>query len=221
MISGELYKQLFVSGSTPGILYGLPKIHKALVPLLPIFSACGTPSYNLAKFLVPVLSPLTKNDYTVTNSYEFVETLSKLNADGTYEGAFMASFDVESLFTNIPLDETIDICMTSLFSTTAQVLGITAKYFRSLLELAVMNSYFIFNDKFYRQKEGVGMGLPLGPTFANIFMCYYEKVWLASCPPNFAPIFYRRYVDDCFLLFRKPSHVDSFLRFLNSKHQSI
>ena len=52
-------------------------------------------------------------------------------------------------------------------------------------------------------------------------MCYYEKVWLASCPPNFAPIFYRRYVDDCFLLFRKPSHVDSFLRFLNSKHQSI
>ena len=63
MISGELYKQLFVSGSTPGILYGLPKIHKALVPLRPICSACGTPSYNLANFLVPVLSPLTKNDY--------------------------------------------------------------------------------------------------------------------------------------------------------------
>ena len=73
----------------------------------------------------------------------------------------MASFDVETLFTNISLDETADICMTSLFSTTTHVLGITAKYFRSLLELAVMNSYFIFNDKFYRQKEGVGMGLPL------------------------------------------------------------
>ena len=65
------------------------------------------------------------------------------------------------------------------------------------------------------------MRLPLGPTFANIFMCYYEKLLLASCPPDFAPIFYRRYVDDCFLLFRNPSHADSFLSFLNSKHLNI
>ena len=65
------------------------------------------------------------------------------------------------------------------------------------------------------------MGLPLGPSFANIFMCYHEKLWLASCPPEFAPIFYRRYVDDCFLLFRDKSHADLFLGFLNSKHQSI
>ena len=186
-----------------------------------IFSACGTPSYNLAKFLVPVLSPLTKNEFTVLNSYEFVDEISKLNVDTSVDGVFMASFDVESLFTNIPLQETIDICIRSLFSTATEVLGITAKYFRSLLELAVMNSYLIFNDKFYRQKEGVGMGLPLGPSFANIFMCYYEKLWLASCPSDFAPIFYRRYVDDCFLLFRDHSHADLFLSFLNSKHRSI
>ena len=65
------------------------------------------------------------------------------------------------------------------------------------------------------------MGLPLGPTFANIFMCHYEKLWLASCPPEFAPMFYRRYVDDCFLLFKDQSHADLFLRFLNSKHENI
>ena len=111
--------------------------------------------------------------------------------DSSANGVYMASFDVVSLFTNIPRQETIDICIMSLSSTAIQVLGITAKYFRSLLELAVMNSYFIFNEKFYFQKEGVGMGLPLGPTFANIFMCHYEKLWLASCPPEFAPMFYR------------------------------
>lgn len=65
------------------------------------------------------------------------------------------------------------------------------------------------------------MGLPLGPTFANIFMCHYEKQWLNSCPPDFAPVFYRRYVDDCFLLFKSHSHADSFLSFLNSKHPNI
>ena len=44
----------------------------------------------------------------------------------------MASFDVESLFTNIPLKETIDITINALFSTATDVLGISAKYFRSL-----------------------------------------------------------------------------------------
>ena len=222
MITGELYKRLFVSGSVPGVLYGLPKIHKALVPLRPIFSACGTAPYNLAKFLVPVLAPLTKNEFTVTNSYEFVNDISKLNSDGVInESMYMASFDVESLFTNIPLKETIDICIRSLFSTATEVLGIPAKFFKALLELSVLNSFFIFNEKLYCQKEGVGMGLPLGPTFANIFMCHYEKLWLTSCPTSFAPIFYRRYVDDCFLLFKDRSHADLFLNYLNNQHRNI
>ena len=65
------------------------------------------------------------------------------------------------------------------------------------------------------------MGLPLGPTFANIFMCHYERRWLDSCPTDFAPLFYRRYVDDCFLLFKDPTHADQFLAYLNSKHCSI
>ena len=65
------------------------------------------------------------------------------------------------------------------------------------------------------------MGLPLGPTFANIFMCHYEKKWLDSCPPDFAPLFYRRYVDDCFLLFNSRSYAASFLSFLNSRHKNV
>ena len=65
------------------------------------------------------------------------------------------------------------------------------------------------------------MGLPLGPSFANIFMCFNEKLWIASCTPEFAPIYYRRYVDDCFILFRDSSHADLFLSFLNSKHRNI
>ena len=52
-------------------------------------------------------------------------------------------------------------------------------------------------------------------------MCHYEKLWLDSCPDDFAPLFYRRYVDDCFLIFKQRSHANSFLRFLNSKHSNI
>ena len=65
------------------------------------------------------------------------------------------------------------------------------------------------------------MGLPLGPTFANIFMCFYEQIWLDKCPTLFKPLFYRRYVDDSFLLFRDESHVSQFLNYLNSQHPNI
>jgi len=93
--------------------------------------------------------------------------------------------------------------------------------FRQLLTLAVCNTFFMFNGKFYKQLDGLGMGLPLGPTFANIFLCFHEKVWLSECPLSFKPVFYRRYVDDTFVLFRDRTHVQLFLDYLNSKHRSI
>ena len=65
------------------------------------------------------------------------------------------------------------------------------------------------------------MGLPLGPTLANIFMCHHEETWLSSCPPEFKPAMYRRYIDDTFLLFKDPSHAPLFLAYVNSKHPSI
>ena len=65
------------------------------------------------------------------------------------------------------------------------------------------------------------MGSPLGPLFANIFLSFHEKSWLADCPSVFKPIFYRRYVDDCFLIFTSRDHVTPFLSYLNSKHPNI
>ena len=66
-------------GSRPGIMYGLCKVHKEEVdgcPLFrPILSALQTPTYNLAKFLVPILDPLTKNEYTVKDSFHFAEEI--------------------------------------------------------------------------------------------------------------------------------------------------
>ena len=217
-ISDGTYNELYASGTTLGILYGLPKIHKVNVPLRPIFRACGTATNALAKFLVPLLSPVAENEFTVKNSYEFVENVQNFQFT---ESMVMASFDVESLFTNIPVSETITIAIDSLFSQCNDIKGIPRKLFRSMLDLAVTNSFFLFNQKLYKQLDGVGMGLPLGPTFTNIFMCFHEKKWLSTCPPDFSPIFYRRYVDDCFLVFNHISHVDKFLTFLNKQHPKI
>ena len=86
-----------------------------------------------------------------------------------------------------------------------------------MLELSVFNNLFLFNGQYYRQIDGLGMGLPLSPTLANIFLCFHENNWLNACPIEFKPIFYRRYIDDTFLIFNDVSHVQKFMDYLNSK----
>ena len=70
----------------------------------------------------------------------------------------------------------------------------------------------------YNVANGVAMGSPLGPSLANAFLTYYEKNWLNNCPQGFKPVFYRRYVDDTFLLFKSNDHLKYFQDFLNSCH---
>ena len=88
----------------------------------------------------------------------------------------MVSFDVENLFTNIPVHETIDICLKYLFpASNSVVLGLSKDFFKTLLEHSVLNSFFLFNSKLYKQIDRLGQGLPLGSTIGNIFMCHHEK----------------------------------------------
>ena len=101
----------------------------------------------------------------------------------------MASLDVQSLFTNIPLDETIDICVTELFSSSDTVEGLSADEFRKLLEIATKESFFLFDNEYYRQIDGVAMGSSLGPVLANMFLRHHEKNWLDSCPTEFKPLY--------------------------------
>ena len=87
--------------------------------------------------------------------------------------------------------------------------------------MAIKDSLFIFNNKLYAQTDGVSMGSCLGPTLANAFLCHNEVNWLNECPLEFKPKFYRRYVDDTFLIFENYQHIPKFLNYLNSKHPNI
>ena len=102
-------------GTRPGILYGQPNVHKTVINKIPqfrpILSAINTPVYKFAKYFVPILSRLTVNDYTVKDSLTFAEEV--INFD---HNLFIDSLDVESLFTNIPVDDTIKNAVDDLFS---------------------------------------------------------------------------------------------------------
>ena len=79
----------------------------------------------------------------------------------------------------------------------------------------------MFNNKFFKQIDGVAMGSPLGPVLANIFMCCFEKKWLKDCHHSLKSVFYRRYVDDVFVLFSSFDQAEKFKKHSSSKHPSI
>ena len=159
------YNHLYPCGACSGILYGMAKVHKPVInrcpSLRPIPSAINTPSYKLAKFLVPLLTALTPNDFNIKDSFSFAEEVSFFNC-----AHYMTSLDIESLFTSISLEETINNCVDKLLQTNTKINNLTEESFRSLLELATLDSFFIFDGKYYIQKDGVAMGSPLGPTLA-------------------------------------------------------
>ena len=216
-ISEKSYHSLYSTGGSYGTLYGLPKTHKEGLPMRPILTSYETPNYKLAKYLVPLLEPLTRNEYQLSNSLKFREAILPQDSD-----LFMVSLDVESLFTNVPVEETIDIIINKIFTEPDSLFhNFNKPDFRKLLELAVLDTPFLFNGSAYKQVDGMAMGSPLGPTFANIFMCTFEEQLLENCPISFYPLFYRRYVDDTFALFRTQEAANSFKELANAKHPNI
>ena len=102
-----------------------------------------------------------------------------------------------------------------MFGDTNEIHSLKRSQFKELLELASLDNHFIFDGTIYKQIDGVAMGSPLGPTLAMAFMCYMEEKWLSDCPLDFKPLFYRRYVDDTFLIFKSQTNVQKFLEYLN------
>ena len=112
--------------------------HKIVDPYLsiplnfhPILSAIRTPTYKLAKFLVPILSPLLVNEFLVHDSLSLANKVSSFCPD-----YFMASLGVENLFTNIPSNEIIGICIDDLFCGTNMIHNIDHNNMREILTLA-------------------------------------------------------------------------------------
>ena len=82
-------------------------------------------------------------------------------------------------------------------------------------------THFIFNEQYYEQVDGLAMGSPLSATLANVFLSHHEQQWINNCPPSFKPKYYKRYVDDTFLLFDNEEQANQFLDYMNNRHPRI
>ena len=96
--------KLYPSGSASALIYGTPKMHQfssndSFPKLRPIVSYIGTFNYNLARFLCDLLSPLVPSEYSCKDTFSYVSQIK----DANLSKKFLVSYNVTSLFTNIPL----------------------------------------------------------------------------------------------------------------------
>ena len=219
LIDEDTKDAIRATGSRPGVMYGLPKVHKPGVPLRPILSTKGTYNYSMSQFLVKMLTPVVDNEFTVSDSFQFCRKISSFTPD---KDTVMVSFDIQSLFTNIPIEETCKIIIDKLFPLPdSSFNGFCKQDFKKMLDNCCKDNIFIFNKQTYIQKDGAPMGGCISPTLANLFLGFHEKIWLNNCPAEFKPNFYTRNMDDTFTLFQNTDHAHKFLSYLIKQDPSI
>ena len=146
---------------------------------------------------------------------DFISFLNEVNISKDHD---MVSFDVSSLFTNVPLDYTIKLILDQVYKKKKVKTKLKRDELKQLLELCTKEMHFTFDEKIYQQVDGVCMGSPLGPVLANVFMVDLETKTaprLNSCMPV-----WKRYVDDTFT-FVKKNHIDEVVAALNAFHPNI
>ncbi|CAF3362230.1 unnamed protein product [Rotaria sp. Silwood2] len=219
IIEKDTYWKIHSTCSSYATLYGQPKIHKANYPLRPIISSIGAYNHDLSKYLYYIIKnnrPSQSFSY-IKDSYELVKKITGIHDSSNQ---IMISFDVDNLYTNVPVNEAIEVTLDMLFKRSNPApIPFTREQFKELLEIAVCNVPFRFHDKIYIQNDGVAMGSPLGPVLADLFMTHLEQR-LNKFSTN-KPSIWIRYVDDVFCIFKKNQNIKDFLLRINKWHPNI
>ena len=147
--------------------------------------------------------------------FSFVKEINQVRNSDLY----FVSYDVVSLFTNIPLQDTIELAVDYIIRNDKD-LKLTRGDLKKLFYIATAQTHFLFNGAYYDQIDGVAMGSPLAPLLANLYLGHHEQNWLKNYN-GVSPVFYKRYVDDVIALFANREEAKLFLEYLNEQNDSI
>ena len=135
-------------------------------------------------------------------------------------GAILATLDVTSLYTNILNDEGIKAVSRYLFRHRDMSLNPTNTSICKLLDLVLKTNNFGFDNKEFLQVGGTAMGTKLAPSFANLFMGYFEEEYVALYSKQ--PFLWKHFIDDIFIIWTYgQDELNRFVTYLNSVHETI
>ena len=180
--------------------------------LRPIIDQTGTYIYDESKVVAQFLKPLARNEFTISDTLAFPELLKNIENSDDYEDV---SYDVESLFTSIPIKETIDYIIHKTYTKNVIKPMCKKSIFKKLLIKLTKECTFSVNNRLIKQIDGCPMGGPISVVFADLYMCKMEDDVVAPLKP----IFYKRYVDDTYVR-RKKNTTDELFEKLNTYHDN-
>ena len=172
-------------------MYGLPKIHKANVPLCPIVASRGRFAYNASSGLTDILGPLVgKSERHIKNSGDFVDKIKNLEVP---PGQKLISYDVSALFTSIPVPDAIKAVRIKLDEDPKlqdrTPPPLSRERILELLISAWTPPISHTQGVIYKQKHGAAMGSPVSPIIASLYMEGFEEIALRTAPtPPFSMV---------------------------------
>jgi len=224
-----LYKQKYINLTEKRFLqsdnnfkirnfYLLPKIHKThwSVPNCqpkgrPIVNCKESESYKIALFIDYFLQPIVKKSSSyIQDTFNFI---AKINQLSVKDSDFLVTIDVESLYTNIPVDGAIEAIKLafSKFPDNKRPDSVLI----NLLKIILFNNDFTFNEHKFLQNSGVAMGQRFAPSVANIYLSLWEENLQKS--HSLFPKIWFRYIDDIFTIWPyNESEFDTFFNFINN-----
>jgi hypothetical protein len=203
-------------------LRGQPKIHKNDIPIRPVVNYQNAPAYKISKYLNKKIQEyiIDEINYSVKNTHELISKIKDVKIGN--EDIFL-SFDVVSMYTKIPVKETLNILKQKLTKNN----NLTKNQVEDIIRLtktATDQNYFQYNGKFYKQEDGLAMGSPLSGLLANIYMTELEteKIMNECNPYRNKIVYWHRYVDDIICLYKGNSSSCTDLKeYLNKISRSI
>jgi len=127
-------------------------------PLRPIVDYTGSIGYNTSRYLADILSCVVgKTEHHVKNSKHLAQTLADITLD---DDEILNSHDVVSLFTNTPINKSLEVIKKRLITDNAwkDRTKLLVEDVMELLEFILTTTYFVFRDQIYCQKFGTAMG---------------------------------------------------------------
>ena len=227
--------------------YGLPKVHKSTMiseaisqqnaeyinvyrpedlTFRPIVGGPNSPTQRLSELLDLILKPLCRKVPSfIRDDLDFLQQLP----ESVEEGSLLVTFDVKNLYTNIPHDLGLEALKYWLGKYPDAIDSrFNQQFIIKAAELILKRNVFYFDNVFYIQKKGTAMGTRFAPTYATLVLGFLEEKLYEKMTDKYNTNFseylrenWKRFLDDCFIIWRHHTDLDEFVNDLNALHPAI